>query len=71
MIGAVFAEYAGSSEGLGHLMLQAIPQLETARAYAAVVLLAVFAVLLFAALSLAERALVPWADRRPQGTEPT
>jgi len=71
VIGAVFAEYAGSSEGLGHLMLQAIPQLETPRAYAAVVLLAVFAVLLFAALSLAERALVPWADRRPQGTEPT
>ena len=71
VIGAVFAEYAGSSEGLGHLMLQAIPQLETARAYAAVVLLAVFAVLLFAALSLAERALVPWADRRSQGTEST
>ena len=55
VIGAVFAEYAGSSEGLGHLMLQAIPQLETARAYAAVVLLAAFAVLLFGALALAER----------------
>ena len=67
VIGAVFAEYAGSSEGLGHLMLQAIPQLETARAYAAVVLLAVFAVCLFATLSLAERRLVPWA-RRPGGS---
>jgi putative hydroxymethylpyrimidine transport system permease protein len=63
VIGAVFAEYAGSSEGLGHLMLQAIPQLETARAYAAVVLLAAFAVALFAALALAERWLVPWAHR--------
>jgi ABC-type nitrate/sulfonate/bicarbonate transport system permease component len=63
VIGAVFAEYAGSSEGLGHLMLQAIPQLETARAYAAVVLLAAFAVALFAALALAERRLVPWAHR--------
>jgi NitT/TauT family transport system permease protein/putative hydroxymethylpyrimidine transport system permease protein len=67
VIGAVFAEYAGSSEGLGHLMLQAIPQLETARAYAAVVLLAAFAVLLFSALALAERRLVPWSNRRPQG----
>jgi ABC-type nitrate/sulfonate/bicarbonate transport system permease component len=67
VIGAVFAEYAGSSEGLGHLMLQAIPQLETARAYAAVVLLAAFAVLLFSALALAERRLVPWAHRRPEG----
>jgi putative hydroxymethylpyrimidine transport system permease protein len=67
VIGAVFAEYAGSSEGLGHLMLQAIPQLETARAYAAVVLLAAFAVLLFTALSLAERRLVPWRARRTEG----
>jgi putative hydroxymethylpyrimidine transport system permease protein len=69
VIGAVFAEYAGSSKGLGHLMLQAIPQLETARAYAAVVLLAAFAVLLFSALALAERRLVPWAHRRPQGAD--
>ena len=53
--------------GLGHLMLQSIPQLETARAYAAVVLLAAFAVLLFGALALAERRLVPWAHRRPEG----
>ena len=47
-------------------MLQAIPQLETARAYAAVVLLAAFAVLLFGALALAERRLVPLAHR-PKG----
>jgi putative hydroxymethylpyrimidine transport system permease protein len=67
VIGAVFAEYAGSSEGLGHLMLQAIPQLETARAYAAVVLLAAFAVALFGALALAERRLVPWARRADGG----
>jgi putative hydroxymethylpyrimidine transport system permease protein len=67
VIGAVFAEYAGSSEGLGHLMLQSIPQLETPRAYAAVVLLAAFAVLLFGALALAERHLIPWARRRPEG----
>ena len=66
VIGAVFAEYAGSSEGLGHLVLQAIPQLETARAYAAVAVLAAFAVSLFFALQLAERRLAPWAHR-PQG----
>jgi ABC-type nitrate/sulfonate/bicarbonate transport system permease component len=70
VIGAVFAEYAGSSEGLGHLMLQAIPQLETARAYAAVVLLAAFAVALFSALALAERRLVPWAHRSEGPSQP-
>jgi NitT/TauT family transport system permease protein/putative hydroxymethylpyrimidine transport system permease protein len=64
VIGAVLAEQAGSSDGLGHLMLQAIPQLETARAYAAVVLLAALAIALFGALTLAERRLVPWARRR-------
>jgi ABC-type nitrate/sulfonate/bicarbonate transport system permease component len=37
VIGAVLAEQAGSSEGLGHLITQAIPQFATARAYAAVV----------------------------------
>jgi NitT/TauT family transport system permease protein/putative hydroxymethylpyrimidine transport system permease protein len=63
VIGAVLAEQAGSSEGLGHLILQAIPQFETARAYAAVVVLSAFAVFLFGALSLAERRLVPWAHR--------
>jgi putative hydroxymethylpyrimidine transport system permease protein len=63
VIGAVFAEYAGSSEGLGYVILQATPQLETARAYAAVVLLAVFAILLFLLLTLAERVLVPWTRR--------
>ncbi|HVE68074.1 MAG TPA: ABC transporter permease [Solirubrobacteraceae bacterium] len=63
VIGAVLAEQAGSSEGLGHLILQAIPQFETARAYAAVVVLSAFAVTLFGALTLAERRLVPWAHR--------
>ena len=63
VIGAVLAEYAGSSRGLGHLILQSLPQLEIARAWAAVAILAAFAVALFYALHLAERRLAPWADR--------
>lgn len=66
VIGAVFAEYAGSSEGLGNVILQAIPQLETARAYAAVALLAALAIILFSLLALAERLLVPWARPDPE-----
>jgi NitT/TauT family transport system permease protein/putative hydroxymethylpyrimidine transport system permease protein len=63
VIGAVLAETtAGSTSGLGHLMLQAIPDLETARAYAAVVVMATFAILLFYALGLVERRLLA---RRP------
>ncbi|HEX2085443.1 MAG TPA: ABC transporter permease [Solirubrobacteraceae bacterium] len=63
VIGAVFAEYAGSSEGLGHLIIQSLPQLEIARAWAAVALLATFAVALFFTLHLAERRIAPWAHR--------
>jgi ABC-type nitrate/sulfonate/bicarbonate transport system permease component len=63
-IAAVFAEYAGSEKGLGHLVLQSIPQLETARAWAAVVVLAALAVFCFSLLALAERRLAPWAHRR-------
>jgi ABC-type nitrate/sulfonate/bicarbonate transport system permease component len=60
-IAAVFAEYAGSEKGLGHLLLQSIPQLETARAWAAVVVLAITC---FSLLALAERHLAPWAHRK-------
>lgn len=67
VIGAVFAEQAGSSSGLGHLVQQAIPQLLTARAYAAVLILSAFAIALFALLTLAERLLVPWAHTPPGG----
>jgi len=67
VIGAVFAEQAGSSSGLGHLVQQSIPNLETARAYAAVAILSAFAIVLFGLLTLAERAIVPWADESPDG----
>ncbi len=64
VIGAVFAEYAGSDSGLGHVILQAIPQLQTARAYAAVAILAALAVALFYLLAAAER----WLNPRTGGT---
>jgi len=63
VIGAVFAEQAGANSGLGYLFEQSIPQLLTARAYAAVVVLSVFAIVLFALLTLAERLTLPWAYR--------
>jgi ABC-type nitrate/sulfonate/bicarbonate transport system permease component len=63
VIGAVFAEQAGASSGLGYLFEQSIPQLLTARAYATVVVLSLFAMGLFAVLTLAERLTVPWAYR--------
>lgn len=65
-IGAVFGEWVGSDAGLGHLMLQASAQLETARVFAAVVILTAFAVGLFCLVVLAERVLIPWARPNQQ-----
>jgi putative hydroxymethylpyrimidine transport system permease protein len=64
VIGAVFAEWAGSSAGLGHLILQANAQFDTARAFAAVVLLSLLAISLFALVALIERRAVPWSRSR-------
>jgi putative hydroxymethylpyrimidine transport system permease protein len=63
VIGAVFAEYVGSSEGLGHLINQAQAQLLTARSFAAVVVLSLIALALFALVSLIERKVVTWDNR--------
>jgi putative hydroxymethylpyrimidine transport system permease protein len=59
-VGAVFAEWAGSTNGLGFVILQAQPSLETARIFAAVVVLSALALALYGLVALAERVLVPW-----------
>jgi putative hydroxymethylpyrimidine transport system permease protein len=63
VIGAVFAEYVGSSEGLGHLINQAQAQLLTARSFAAVVVLSAMAIVLFGLVTLIERKVVTWETR--------
>ncbi len=59
-IGAVFAEWTGSDSGLGHLILVDNAQLETARVFAAVFVLATMTIGLFALLALAERRVITW-----------
>ncbi len=61
VIGAVFAELAGSSSGLGYIYQQSENQLLMPRAYAAVAILSAFAIALFGVLALAERLALPWA----------
>jgi ABC-type nitrate/sulfonate/bicarbonate transport system permease component len=64
VIGAVFAELSGSSQGLGYLFQQSMNQILTPLTYATVVILSAFAIALFGLLSLAERLAVPWAGER-------
>ena len=68
VIGAVFAEWAGSDRGLGHTLLIANGQLETARAFAATVLLFALAIALYGLFALLERRVVDWTPRTaPRG----
>jgi putative hydroxymethylpyrimidine transport system permease protein len=60
-IGAVFGEYAGSTNGLGYVMILATPMLQVSVVFAAILLLSLISVLLFLLVTLAERIIVPWA----------
>ncbi len=60
VIGAVFGELVGASDGLGYLMTRAAADFLTARVFAAIVVLAAIGVSLFSLVALAERLLLPW-----------
>lgn len=70
VIAAVLAEQTGSNTGLGYLLIVTPANLETAEAFATVFVLAAFAILLFALLTLAERRALPWVHRQRE-TQPT
>ena len=60
VIGAVFGEWSGATEGLGVVMNTANANLLVARMFAAVVVLAAMAMALFGLLALLERKVVTW-----------
>lgn len=59
-IGAVFAEWAGSSSGLGHLIQSDTANFEVARQFATVFVLSAIALALMGLTVLAERRVVRW-----------
>jgi len=67
-VGAVFGEWSGSSAGLGFVVLQSEPSLDTARIFAAVLILSALALALYGAVSLAERLLIPWNQEVVNGS---
>ena len=60
-IGAIIGEWVGASKGLGLLMMHANARLQTDVMFAALVLLALFAVALRAAIERLTRSWAPWA----------
>jgi NitT/TauT family transport system permease protein/putative hydroxymethylpyrimidine transport system permease protein len=59
-LAAVFAEWAGSSAGLGHLIQSDTAYFEVARQFATIVVLAAMALALMGLTALAERRVVTW-----------
>jgi ABC-type nitrate/sulfonate/bicarbonate transport system permease component len=64
----VLAEAAGAEAGLGRMITQANAQYDVALSFAAVVVLAAFAIALFYSLQTAERRIAPWAHHPRGGT---
>jgi ABC-type nitrate/sulfonate/bicarbonate transport system permease component len=59
-VGAVFAEWVGSSSGLGYLILTYNQQSATTDMFATVLALSLIGILMFALVSLAARMALPW-----------
>jgi putative hydroxymethylpyrimidine transport system permease protein len=62
-VAALFAEYTGSQNGLGYLMIQAIPQMQTSLVWAEVLILTALSLALFGIVVLLERLFCPWAKQ--------
>lgn len=68
MVGAVVGEFTGASEGLGYVIVQSQSTLNVQGVFASVVLLSIVGILLFYAVALVERLVIPWhASVRPVG----
>jgi ABC-type nitrate/sulfonate/bicarbonate transport system permease component len=61
VLGAVYAEYVGAFDGLGIWILTSQKSFRIDLVFGAVLIVLVLSVVLFAAVSQLERALVPWA----------
>lgn len=60
VIGAVFAEWVGASDGLGYLVLVLNNQTATTEMFGVIVALALIGISLFLLVTLLERLLLPW-----------
>lgn len=60
VVGAVIAEWVGANEGLGYLLLRANANLDTALLFSVLVMLMIIGVVLYYAVELVERLMIPW-----------
>jgi NitT/TauT family transport system permease protein len=60
LVGAIVGEFVAGEVGLGSVILQSQGSFDTARAFAAIMLLAVMGTVLFYIVEMAEQWLLPW-----------
>lgn len=60
LVGAIVGEFVSSQRGLGYVILSAQGMFDTARVFAAILVLAVMGVALFWLIALLERFAIPW-----------
>ncbi len=60
VIGAIIGEFVASDEGWGYLLIRAQGELDTTLIFAIAILLAVVATVLYYAVELIERVVMPW-----------
>ncbi len=62
VIGAIVGEYLGGSEGLGFLVVSSLNSLDAPRLFAVIVLLAALGSLLYAAVTITKKLVIPWHE---------
>ena len=62
VIGAVVGEFVGATKGLGYVIVASGQNANTTLAFAAIVLLSLMSIVLYYAVALLERVLVPWSE---------
>jgi NitT/TauT family transport system permease protein len=60
LVGAIVGEFVSSQRGLGYVIMSAQGTFDTVRVFAALFLLALIGMVLYAALVWLERRLTPW-----------
>lgn len=62
VIGAIIGEFVGGDKGLGYLIIIANQELDTPLAFAALFIISLGGILLYVAIELLERLVIPWSQ---------
>jgi NitT/TauT family transport system permease protein len=62
LIGAIVGEYLGGNQGLGYMVVVSLNALNAPQLFAVIILLAALGSVLFFAVSVFKRLLIPWHD---------